>query len=86
MRRSKEHNYLDGCLTVKQAADCLRIHERTLRRIVADGQIDFFKIRVTIQIPPEAIELYIQNQKKKARLDCGIPECLWVIDENKGDL
>lgn len=57
-------------LTVREAAARLRVHESTLRRIIADGEIDHVRLRGRVMIAPDQIVAYInRNRRSATRLD-----------------
>ena len=43
-------------LTVHEAAEVLRVHDATIRRLIAEGGLEHLRVRGTIRIPVEAIE------------------------------
>jgi len=47
----------DGLLTVKEAATLLKISERTIRRWVASGRLDYTKVGRRIYTTLESLEL-----------------------------
>lgn len=53
-------------LTVKEAAAELAVSTRFVYRLCATGEIDSYRLGSTIRIRKEAIERYLEAQKKGA--------------------
>lgn len=49
-------------LTISEAADKLRVSTRTIARLIADGQLDTFKIRRRRLISKAAIRGLLKNR------------------------
>jgi len=43
-------------LTVHEAAEALRVHDATIRRLIGEGGLEHLRVRGTIRIPVDAIE------------------------------
>jgi excisionase family DNA binding protein len=52
-------------LTARQAADRLSVHRNTLRRMLDDGEIPFYRInsRGDIRIAPSAIDRWLRENR-----------------------
>ncbi len=53
-------------LNVKQAQEILRISERTVFRLIKDGELMGFKVGREWRFEPSDIDAYIERQRKKA--------------------
>lgn len=53
---------VDRLLRIDQAAERLNCSERTLYRIVADGELLALKVRQSLRILESSLEAYIQKQ------------------------
>ncbi len=53
-------------LNVKQAQEILRISERTVFRLIKDGELKGFKVGREWRFEPSDIDAYIERQRKKA--------------------
>lgn len=51
--------------TYKQAAEVLRISVRTLQQVVADGEIEYARIRRRILFTEKMLEEYLQRNTAK---------------------
>ena len=51
----------DQLLTFKEVKERLRISERTLRRLTAEGKIEFVRINGSIKFRSEGIKEYIEK-------------------------
>jgi excisionase family DNA binding protein len=51
--------------TVNEVAGMLRIGHRTVRRMIAEGEIAAFKVRDEYRIRQSTIEAYIEKQEQK---------------------
>ncbi len=51
--------------TVNEVAEILRVTPRTVRRMIADGQIDYFKVRDEYRIRQSAIDALKQRREKQ---------------------
>tara|TARA_R100001198_G_C5196563_1_gene187207 strand:- start:15 stop:305 length:291 start_codon:yes stop_codon:yes gene_type:complete len=54
----------DGLLTVKEAATLLKISERTIRRWVASGRLDYTKVGRRIYTTIESLELLSERPRQ----------------------
>lgn len=50
-------------LTVQAAARALALSDRTVRRLIWDGQIDCVRLNKQLRIAPEALEAYVARQQ-----------------------
>ncbi len=51
--------------TVKEVAEYLRVHPRTIRKMILDGQVQAIKVRDEYRIRQSALEDYIQKQSRR---------------------
>ncbi len=51
--------------TVKEVAAYLRVHPRTVRKMILDGEIQAIKVRDEYRIRPSALDDYIQKQSRR---------------------
>ncbi len=47
---------MDEYWTIRQAADRLQVHERTIRRWIADGRLAALRIARTVRVPRRTVE------------------------------
>ena len=62
-------------LRIGEAAQWLQISERSVYRLINEGQIEIVKIRNSTRVFVEFLEIFLENELEKTRLDNGIPEC-----------
>ncbi|MCA9633676.1 MAG: helix-turn-helix domain-containing protein [Myxococcales bacterium] len=55
----------DDILTIKEVAEYLKLTERTLYRLVQDGQVPGFKVGNSWRFKRGDIERWIEDQKKR---------------------
>ena len=55
-------------LTIQEAADRLRVSQRTLRREIADGRLAFVKLRSRVLIEPSELDRYIRVVPQRAAM------------------
>ncbi len=53
--------------TVNEVAEILRVTPRTVRRMIADGQIDYFKVRDEYRIRQSAIDALKQRREERKK-------------------
>ncbi len=51
--------------TVNEVAEILRVTPRTVRRMIADGQIDYFMVRDEYRIRQSAIDAVKKRREKQ---------------------
>ncbi len=51
--------------TVREVAEYLRVHPRTIRKMILDGQVQAIKVRDEYRIRQSALEDYIQKQSRR---------------------
>lgn len=56
----------DIALTIEQVAKRLNVSERTVRRLVENGQIKGYSVGRQIRIDPPDLAEFIQRQKQQA--------------------
>jgi excisionase family DNA binding protein len=53
-------------LTVNEAAARLRVHHRTIRRAIRDGELRAVRVRRAVRIQEEALERYLEKNDQPA--------------------
>lgn len=53
--------------TVKEIANLLRIHPRTVRKMIAEGELEAIKVRDEYRIRQSALDALMQRKPKKDR-------------------
>lgn len=61
-------------LTISNVADELNVSHKTVRRLLAEGMLEWTRIRYAVRIFPESLDAYIRNQTAAVRFENGIPE------------
>jgi excisionase family DNA binding protein len=51
--------------TVNEIAEILRVTARTVRKMIADGEIDSFRVRDEYRIRQSALDAYIERENDK---------------------
>ena len=59
-------------LTIKMVADSLGTSERTIYRMISDGELVAFKVRGCLRITEESLDAYRYRQISKYQIDNGI--------------
>jgi excisionase family DNA binding protein len=59
-------------LTVRETAQRLRVHERTVRRLIADRELEVIRVGGAIRIPEDAIEALRHPAMTRGELSAGL--------------
>jgi len=60
---------MDEYWTIQEAADALKVHERTIRRWIAAGRLAALRIARTVRIPRRAVEDLEREYTGKLTMD-----------------
>jgi len=59
-------------LRIDQVAGCLNICTRSVRRLIAEGQLVCFKARGALRVPESSVQAYIERRIRLQQLETGV--------------